>query len=49
MGQSGWDKSLETLHPRLLEMLICADKVGYEINFNRYVYKPKGLRTLEET
>ncbi|WP_025773092.1 type I restriction-modification system subunit M [Neomoorella thermoacetica] len=23
-------------------------KVGYEINFNRYFYKPKALRTLEE-
>ena len=23
-------------------------KVGYEINFNRYFYKPKALRPLEE-
>ncbi|OPY59589.1 MAG: hypothetical protein A4E57_04690 [Syntrophorhabdaceae bacterium PtaU1.Bin034] len=23
-------------------------KVGYEINFNRYFYKPKALRSLEE-
>ena len=23
-------------------------KIGYEINFNRYFYKPKALRTLEE-
>jgi len=23
-------------------------KVGYEINFNRYFYKPKNLRPLEE-
>jgi type I restriction enzyme M protein len=23
-------------------------KVGYEINFNRYFYKPKALRTLEQ-
>jgi len=23
-------------------------KVGYEIGFNRYFYKPKALRTLEE-
>jgi type I restriction enzyme M protein len=23
-------------------------KVGYEINFNRYFYKPKALRTLDE-
>ena len=23
-------------------------KVGYEINFNRYFYKPKSLRPLEE-
>jgi type I restriction enzyme M protein len=23
-------------------------KLGYEINFNRYFYKPKALRTLEE-
>jgi len=23
-------------------------KVGYEVNFNRYFYKPKAMRTLEE-
>jgi len=23
-------------------------KIGYEINFNRYFYKPKALRSLEE-
>jgi type I restriction enzyme M protein len=23
-------------------------KIGYEINFNRYFYKPQQLRTLEE-
>ena len=23
-------------------------KIGYEINFNRYFYKPKPMRTLEE-
>jgi type I restriction enzyme M protein len=23
-------------------------KVGYEINFNRYFYKPKALRSIEE-
>ena len=24
-------------------------KVGYEISFNRYFYKPEPMRTLEET
>ena len=24
-------------------------KIGYEISFNRYFYKPEPMRTLEET
>ena len=32
----------------MLEVDESATKIGYEISFTRYVYKPQPLRTLEE-